>query len=95
MSFIERLRLIIEDEGLSQRQFAELIDIPLGSLEHYLSGKREAKQGVVSRITNHPRLQKYTLWLMTETTAPESGQVCPAFSNQGTPKTSQSVRRKA
>lgn len=31
-------------------------------------------------ITNNERFEKYTYWLMTGKTLPESGQVCPDFS---------------
>ncbi|MEC4728148.1 helix-turn-helix domain-containing protein [Shewanella sp. D64] len=96
MYYIDNLKCVLKEEKLSQRQFADLIDIPLRSLEAYLSGEREPKQSFSMKISSHPQFKKYTLWLMTGTTAPESGQVCPAFSiNQDTHEKSDSIHKKA
>ena len=92
MNLIQKIKCILKDEGLSQRQFADLIDVPLGSLEFYLREKREPSHTFLLKITNHSQFQKYTLWLMTGTTAPESGQVCPAFSTQDA---QESIKKKA
>ncbi|OAT18177.1 phage immunity [Buttiauxella gaviniae ATCC 51604] len=35
------------------------------------------------KLLQHPRFTKYTLWFMTETTAPESGQIAPALAHSG------------
>jgi hypothetical protein len=34
---------------------------------------------ILLKITQHPRFAKYTLWLMTDKTAPEAGQIAPAL----------------
>ncbi|MEC4729172.1 helix-turn-helix domain-containing protein [Shewanella sp. D64] len=78
MDFNEKLRAIIKEERLSQREFAELTGISTSSLEKYLSGRQEPKTSATIKIVNHVMFEKYTLWLMTGKTKPEYGQVCPA-----------------
>jgi hypothetical protein len=36
---------------------------------------------ILLKITQHP-VSKYTLWLMTDKTAPQAGQIAPALSHQ-------------
>ncbi|WP_406732708.1 helix-turn-helix transcriptional regulator [Vibrio scophthalmi] len=76
----KRLKAIIKEERYSQREFAEMVDIPIGSLEAYLSGRSIPSTLAVMKIVNHVKFEKYTLWLMTGKIAPENGQVCPSFS---------------
>lgn len=78
----KRVKAIRMGEGLSQDGFSQLIDISKGTLQNYEQGKNLLSEESLMKITNHPQFQKYTLWLMTGQTAPESGQVCPEFSIQ-------------
>lgn len=80
MSFEKRLKSVIKEERYSQREFAEMVGVPLRSIENYVAGKREPTSGVIERIATHPSFEKYALWLVTGTTAPDGGQVCPSFS---------------
>lgn len=80
--FEKRLKAIIKAERYSQRKFAEMVGMPLSSLERYLSGKQEPSTAVTMKILNHPEFKKYTIWLMIGETDENSGQVCPDFSTQ-------------
>ena len=80
MCFEKRLKSIIKEERLSQRQFAESVGIPLSSIEGYVAGKRSPTADVVGKIASHADYKKYALWLITGDTAPEGGQICPSFS---------------
>jgi len=83
MNLIERIRVIREAEGFGQREFAEEIGMKLKTLKNYEQGLREtASSDQLELITNHPRFQKYTLWLMTETTLPEAGQISPIIEEE-------------
>ena len=82
MEFGKRIKSIIKEERYSQRDFATLIDIPLGTLESYLSERAEVSAKTLGKITNHEQFKKYTLWLMTGDAKPDAGQICPAFSTQ-------------
>ncbi|HIF9180381.1 TPA: helix-turn-helix domain-containing protein [Photobacterium damselae] len=82
MAFEKKLKAIIKEERYTQRQFAEMVGIPLSSLVNYLSGRREPPYSVVVKIVTHPNFSKYTIWLMGGDIQPGSGQVCPDFSTQ-------------
>ncbi|WP_186809358.1 helix-turn-helix domain-containing protein [Aliivibrio fischeri] len=65
MTIQKRLKALIKEERYSQKTFAEMIGIPLRSLENYISGRQDPGSAVMVKITNHPEFKKYTLWLMT------------------------------
>ncbi|ATW44088.1 Helix-turn-helix domain [Mannheimia haemolytica] len=52
MSIRERLRIVIEIQGISIKAFAELVDIPLRTLHNYLSGEREPSSEFLSKIAD-------------------------------------------
>ncbi|AXG44972.1 MULTISPECIES: C protein [Photorhabdus] len=37
----------------------------------------------LSQLPDHPKFEKYTLWLMTGKITPESGQISPTLSPDG------------
>ena len=78
MNLLERIKAIRMAEGFGQREFADEVGMNVKTLKNYEQGKRDtASSDQLELITNHPRFQKYTLWLMTGTTAPEAGQISP------------------
>ncbi|EJZ7018027.1 helix-turn-helix domain-containing protein [Salmonella enterica] len=88
--FGEKLKAIREAEGLTQLQLSKEIDISMGSISNYESGFRDAGISIIAKFTNHPRFEKYTLWLMSEEgkTNEVAGQVSPALSPDGQDSTS-------
>lgn len=84
----EKVKVIRESEGLTRRQFSEVIGIPLSTIEKYEMGKFEPSGGALVKITNHPKFSKFTMWLMTGNIAPEIGQISPALSPDGLENTS-------
>lgn len=50
MSIKERLRMVIEAQGMSIKAFAESVDTPLRTLHNYLSGEREPSSEFLSKI---------------------------------------------
>ncbi|MBX9476167.1 helix-turn-helix transcriptional regulator [Yersinia enterocolitica] len=89
----QKIREIRDAEGLSRIQFFELTGIPAGTQKHYEMGRREnIGSDILLKITQHSRFSKYTLWLMTGNTAPESGQIAPPLSLDG-PKTTPTSHR--
>lgn len=78
MNIAQKLRAIRQSEGLTQAKFSEISGIALGTLKNYEGGHQDPGIQVVLQVTNAPQFQKYTLWLMTDKTAPEAGQIAPA-----------------
>lgn len=83
MEIIHRIRAVREAEGLSQEDFARAIDMKYQTLRQYETGRRQSIGSVqLAKITEHPQFQKYALWLVTGTTAPESGQISPEIEQE-------------
>lgn len=83
MKLSEKVRAIREAEGLSQSKFCEIIGLSISTLKKYESGNFEPGGNALVKITTHPIFNKYTLWLMTDKTAPEAGQVEPVIVHTG------------
>ncbi|EAO6626076.1 helix-turn-helix transcriptional regulator [Salmonella enterica subsp. arizonae] len=79
----EKLALIRESERLNRKQFAEITEVPYGSLTYYESGRSVPPASVIMKILQTPQFTKYTLWFMTDQIAPESGQIAPALAHYG------------
>lgn len=82
-SYGEKLKEIRKAEGLTQPAFAEITGVSLGAIRNYETGQREVGLSVLDKIIKHERFTKYTLWLMTGVSTPETGQVSPALSPDG------------
>ncbi|EMX8410948.1 TPA: helix-turn-helix transcriptional regulator [Yersinia enterocolitica] len=87
MKLSEKIKAIRDAEGLSQTNFCEIIGLSANTLRKYESGSYEPSGLNLMKITLHPRFKKYTLWLMSDSTAPEAGQVAPAIAHIGQAKT--------
>ncbi|TBM28852.1 helix-turn-helix domain-containing protein [Hafnia paralvei] len=86
MTFFEKIKAIRGAEGLTQAQLCEVMDISISTLKKIEAGYHEPAWGTMVKITQHPRFEKYTLWLMTDKTAPEAGQIAPAIAHIGQEK---------
>ncbi|WP_299143437.1 helix-turn-helix domain-containing protein [uncultured Vibrio sp.] len=80
MKLGKKIKAIRIAEQLSQENIAELIDISVGAQRNYEQERRDPKGDILTRLTKHERFEKYTFWLMTGKTLPESGQIAPDFS---------------
>ena len=80
----EKICVIRDTEGLTRQQLFVLTGIPAGISKYYETGRVESSgSNVLLKITLPPHFAKYTLWLMTDNTAPEAGQIDPAFEHYG------------
>ncbi|WP_152219784.1 DNA-binding transcriptional regulator [Pseudomonas sp. SCB32] len=77
MDFADKLKAIRSREGLTQKEFGDLAGISINSMKKYESSAFEMGYGALTKVLQHPRFMKYALWLMTDTVAPECGQVSP------------------
>jgi transcriptional regulator with XRE-family HTH domain len=80
--FSEKFKLIRKEEKVTQKVFAQDVEIPIKTYEKYEMGVHEPSAAALQKITKHQKYEKYTLWLMTGKTYPEVGQICPTFSTQ-------------
>ncbi|WP_315708963.1 helix-turn-helix domain-containing protein [Brenneria uluponensis] len=87
MKISQKLKAIRKAEGLTQAKFCEISGIALGTLKNYEGGHQEPGIQVVLQVTNTRQFEKYTLWLMTDKTAPEAGQIAPALAHIGPDET--------
>ncbi|HED0218617.1 TPA: helix-turn-helix transcriptional regulator [Salmonella enterica subsp. enterica serovar Muenchen] len=78
-----KIVLLRKSEYLSRQQLADLTGIPYGTLSYYESGRSTPPTDVMMKILQTPQFTKYTLWFMTDQTAPESGQIAPALAHYG------------
>lgn len=83
MKVSQKIRAIRKAEGLTQAKFCELVGIALGTLKNVEGDHREPGLQVVMQVVNTPQFGKYTLWLMTDKTSPQAGQIAPAFAHNG------------
>lgn len=83
MKIHEKMKAMRMAEGLSQSKFSEMLDISISTVKKYDGGFSEPGSAVLMKILQHPRFIKYTLWMMTGQTAPESGQIAPALAHSG------------
>lgn len=79
----EKLKSIRKAEGMTQSDFAETLGIGLSTIKNYETGLKGVGATILDKVANHPQFTKYTLWLMTGSIAPESGQISPVLSPDG------------
>lgn len=87
MKLSEKIRAIREAEGLTQSKFCEVIGLSLNTLKKYESGSYEPSGLNLMKITQHQVFEKYALWLMTDKTIPEAGQISPVVAHSGQDET--------
>ncbi|PHM38556.1 helix-turn-helix domain-containing protein [Xenorhabdus innexi] len=83
MNISEKLKAIRITEGLTQMQLCEIMDISISTFKKIEAGYNDPALATLMKITNHPKFEKYTLWLLTDKIAPESGQISPTLSPDG------------
>lgn len=80
----KKIRAVRDAEGLTRIQFFELTGIPAGTQKYYETGRVESiGSDILLKITQHPRFEKYMMWLMSDKTAEAAGQISPALSPDG------------
>ena len=79
----EKIKKIRESEGMAQFDFCVATGINISTLRNCEQGRRLSLGSTeLLKITQHPKFEKYTLWLMTDQTAPQIGQVSPELEQQ-------------
>ncbi|PAV01213.1 transcriptional regulator [Arsenophonus sp. ENCA] len=83
MNLGKKIKLLRMYEGLTQKEFCELIDLPINTLKKYEGGHFEPGGNALANIVKHPRFDKYLMWLMTNRTNEKIGQISPILSPGG------------
>lgn len=79
----EKLKQIRTAEGLTQPAFAKELGLGLSTVKNYESGQKNAGLSIVDKVANHPKFEKYTMWLMNGKTSEAAGQISPTLSPDG------------
>ncbi|MDE1489869.1 helix-turn-helix domain-containing protein [Xenorhabdus bovienii] len=82
----KKLREIRKAEKLTQKSMSDITGIALSAIRNYETQDVSVGISIVERVLAVDIFRKYTLWLMTDTTAPEAGQVSPALAHYGPEK---------
>jgi transcriptional regulator with XRE-family HTH domain len=77
MDLSAKLKVMRREEGLTQTQLCNLLELSLSSYKKYELGIAEMGSAALLKITHHPRFEKFALWLMTDKTCAECGQISP------------------
>lgn len=83
IDYAKKLLQLRTAEKLTQRQFAEIANIPLNTIQKYEPGHQPARAELVERVIQVEAFKKYALWLMTDQTAEIAGQIAPPLSLDG------------
>ncbi|QXO61593.1 helix-turn-helix domain-containing protein [Morganella morganii] len=86
MTISEKLKAIRHAEGLTQMQLCEIMGISISTFKKIEAGYNDPALATIIKITSHPQFEKYSLWLITDKTAPEAGQISPTLSPDGAEK---------
>lgn len=66
MDISEKLKEIRYNERLTQKELADMVEMPYGTYKNYESGFRRAASSIeIFKILSHPRFQKYIFWFVT------------------------------
>ena len=82
VSLGKRLKAIIKEEKMSQRAFANEMNLSVTAIEHYIAERRIPSGELFIAMGSHEKFRKYTMWLLSGVVQPRSGQISPAFSTQ-------------
>ncbi len=82
--YSQKLRIIRKAEGLTQQKFAEITGLAVGTIKRYETRQQTARAEVMEKVLQAPEFRKYTMWLMHDEIAPETGQIEPALAHSGT-----------
>lgn len=84
----KKLKLIRQAEGLTQPAFAKELGLGLSTVKNYEGGHRDVGLSIIDKVINHPRFEKYMMWLMNGKTLEAAGQISPTLSPDGRDNTS-------
>lgn len=82
MNLSEKLRFVRKQEKLSQEEFAKMIDETQGSYSGWESKGRTIPAHVLTKLINHPRFKKYSLFLTQDDSDENIGYLAAELKRQ-------------
>ena len=83
MDISQKIKAVRQAEKVTQQQLSDLAGISLSTLKKIEAGYQEPSVTTLSKITKHASFSKYALWLISDKTLPEAGQISPALTHNG------------
>lgn len=75
-----KIKSIRTAEGLTRSQLSDLTGISVDTIAQYETGRiKTIGLDKLEKIINHDQFHKYALWLITDKTEPEVGQISPQY----------------
>lgn len=82
MELGQKLKEVRLTERLTQTEICELTGVKMETWKAYEYARSKSVSSIeLLKVTMHPRFKKYALWLMTDETAPECGQISAVVSD--------------
>lgn len=75
MEIEDRIKLIIESEGMTREKFAHKVGIPYTRITNIFSGRAKVRHEEIEAIGN--AYPQFMVWLAYEKELPEAGQISP------------------
>lgn len=83
ISLPDKFRLLRKIEGLSQQAFCDLVGIPQSTIASLEKGRNKTiGVNILTKICDHPRFTKYSIWLMIDELTDEQVDEMLAFLEQ-------------
>lgn len=78
MPINEKIIIISKAEGLTQNELVALSGLPYSTINKVIAGiNANMKATTLQKIAGIPQFEKYALWLLTDKTDPQNGQISP------------------
>jgi len=74
-TFVEKIAVLRETESLNRVEFCKLLDVSTSTMTKIERLERKPNLEIIQKVCN--AFPEYTLWLMTNQTTPETGQISP------------------
>lgn len=75
MDIEDRIKLIIESEGMTREKFANKVGVPYSRIMNIFSGRAKVRHEEIQAIGN--AYPEYMVWLAYEKEITEAGQISP------------------
>lgn len=79
MDIPQKIRVMRKSEGLTQREFADIIGISYSALTSYEYGRNLPGLEITIKLFKHPRFRRYRDWFLFDEENLRAGQEVPSL----------------